>query len=368
MLSDKDNTSAEEISNLLKSYFGTEIIYSKTVSMTLTTLFPNIVKSKVRGENCNSTKISYRVKVANQVSVSPLNFLEIPNALPPEWFVIKKSAQEISCGHIFPAKSNGQDIILHVMLSCSGFIIATIAETEIDLDPYGIPSKLTFTHTSVPALFRSFKVIKPCLGYSSEDIKNRKISMNTKIARQSITYQGKSYFAVRSKTCAKILQIRSTGNSCLKCIGCISSMKRKLEQDKENIKTNMCKNEQETNETLKEKLKSLAPNLCDKQLLLIESQIKASNRNKQGIRWDKDIISMSISKYNRNPGVYRDIIQNGWLVSIRITCITLQKLSKTRTWYITRYDDMDGRRSKTSECEKGRLLWGYYIRRNGHSR
>ena len=151
--------------------------------------------------------------------------------------------------------------------------------------------------------------------------------MNTKIARESITYQGKSYFAVRSKTCAKILQIRSTGNSCLKCIGCISSMKRKLEQDKENIKTNMCKNEQETNETLKEKLKSLAPNVCDKQLLLIESQIKASNRNKQGIRWDKDIISMSISMYNRNPGVYRDIIQNGWLQLPSESLVSLYKNS-----------------------------------------
>lgn len=57
------------------------------------------------------------------------------------------------------------------MLSCSRSIKATIDETEIDLDPYGIPRKLTFTHTSVPALFRTFKVIKPCLGYSSEDIK-----------------------------------------------------------------------------------------------------------------------------------------------------------------------------------------------------
>lgn len=118
-------------------------------------------------------------------------------------------------------------------------------------------------------------------------------------------------------------------------------MKRKLEQDKENIKSNMCKNEQETNGTLKEKLKSLAPNLCDKQLRLIESQIKASNRNKQGFRLDKDIISMSISMYGRNPGVYRDIIQNGWLQLPSESLVSLYKnsvkqgpgiLPDTMTW------------------------------------
>lgn len=31
------------------------------------------------------------------------------------------------------------------------------------------------------------------------------------------------------------------------------------------------------------------------------------------MRWDKEIVSMAISIYNRNPGVYRDIIHQKWL-------------------------------------------------------
>ena len=62
-----------------------------------------------------------------------------------------------------------------------------------------------------------------------------------------------------------------------------------------------------------EKLKILVPNLEKNQLTLIESQITASCVNKKGMRWDKDIICMALSLYNRNPAAYRDLTVNNWL-------------------------------------------------------
>ncbi|CAG2213956.1 unnamed protein product [Mytilus edulis] len=35
--------------------------------------------------------------------------------------------------------------------------------------------------------------------------------------------------------------------------------------------------------------------------------------SKKGMRWDKDVICMALSLYNRNPSAYRDIVQNDWL-------------------------------------------------------
>lgn len=61
-------------------------------------------------------------------------------------------------------------------------------------------------------------------------------------------------------------------------------------------------------------LKSIAPNLHDNQLTLIQSQIVASNmKSKKEMRWDKDVICMALSLFNRNPAAYRDITQNSWL-------------------------------------------------------
>ncbi|CAC5368771.1 unnamed protein product [Mytilus coruscus] len=35
--------------------------------------------------------------------------------------------------------------------------------------------------------------------------------------------------------------------------------------------------------------------------------------SKKGMRWDKDVMYMALSLYNRNPAAYRDIVENDWL-------------------------------------------------------
>lgn len=63
-----------------------------------------------------------------------------------------------------------------------------------------------------------------------------------------------------------------------------------------------------------QQIRVLAPNLHEHQLLLMESQITSSNLNdKRGMRWNKEIISMALSLYNRNPAAYRDITYRNWL-------------------------------------------------------
>ena len=46
---------------------------------------------------------------------------------------------------------------------------------------------------------------------------------------------------------------------------------------------------------------------------MIHFQIVASNTSKQGLRWDKNVICIALSLYNRNPAAYRDLTQNNWL-------------------------------------------------------
>lgn len=122
---------------------------------------------------------------------------------------------------------NGQGIILQFTLGSIGSVSAAIANQTLDLHQYGIPYNIAYTHTSIPALFRSFKVIQPCLRYTHDKIQSGQMPFNSKTSREMITFEGKSYFALRSKVCTRGITLSST--SCLKCKVCFTSPKRKLE-------------------------------------------------------------------------------------------------------------------------------------------
>ena len=279
-------------------------------------------------------KNSFRLHLVDLTRHVPVQFGDIPTFIPDDWFVMKKTTSMLSCGHTLPAKSNGQDILLILHLRQDGLVKAEIAGQEIDLTKYGIPSSITYTYTAVPALFRSMNVIRPCLGYNIDKQGTCKISSdNVRVLRETISKAGHITHALRSPKCFRSIPLTSKGDSCIKCIKCGSSIKRKYDCDKNDCDENDCdKNDcDKENEiehadgcddyedpsestSIRMILKSLAPNLTDNQVTLIESQIKASNLEcKNGMRWDKDIISISISIYNRNPGVYRNMVQNGWL-------------------------------------------------------
>lgn len=167
------------------------------------------------------------MQILDEINSATLTFADIPNNMPNDWFTISKTSSEFSFGHILPAKCNGQGIILQFTLGSIGSVSAAIANQTLDLHQYGIPYNIAYTHTSIPALFRSFKVIQPCLRYTHDKIQSGQMPFNSKTSREMITFEWKSYFALRSKVCTRGITLSST--SCLKCKVCFTSPKRKLE-------------------------------------------------------------------------------------------------------------------------------------------
>ena len=76
--------------------------------------------------------------------------------------------------------------------------------------------------------------------------------------------------------------------------------------------SNKCEENTE-HKDIKDTLRTTAPNISGNQLLLIESQLKALTTPKYGMRWPKELLSMSLAIFNRNPSSYRILSQNGWL-------------------------------------------------------
>lgn len=120
-----------------------------------------------------------------------------------------------------------QSVTGKVSFCKSPWAVLGLCQQTLDLHQYGIPYNIAYTHTSIPALFRSFKVIQPCLRYTHDKIQSGQMPFNSKTSREMITFEGKSYFALRSKVCTRGITLSST--SCLKCKVCFTSPKRKLE-------------------------------------------------------------------------------------------------------------------------------------------
>lgn len=120
---------------------------------------------------------------------------------------------------------------------------------------------------------------------------------------------GLPYNILRHKECLHFSLVKSKIPICKKCA--IFTRSKKYKSKKSNNKGNErieCSPQQ-----IMEKIKVLVPNLENNQLTLIESHITASCVNKNRMRWDKDIICMALSLFNRNPAAYRDLTVNNWL-------------------------------------------------------
>lgn len=228
--------------------------------------------------------------------------------VPQNWFVFKMNTDEVIFGYFFELQFNGRKPFLQLIINKNNKILVKIDNKEIDCSSLLIPSAVEMTSSSIASLFRCMKLINPCQGYiiKSEEEKQYGTSPQCTIE----TFQDGTFITniLRHKDCSFISPLKSKNKRCKKCEKHIKyrHYNAKKDDDKENT---YCFSQEE----IKDKLRQLAPNLQSNQLILIESQILNSNTSKKGVRWDKYIICMSLTLYNRNPAAYRDITTNNWL-------------------------------------------------------
>ena len=173
-----------------------------------------------------------------------------------------------------------------------------------------IPSEIEFNRSSIQALFQCMKIICPYQGYdiSNKENKYTKISKCTKgICNQDC----QTSTILRCNDCNHFTHLKAVSSICEKC--------QKIFRNKNynnNCKSKISNKENEntgSTEDIIDKIKAIAPNLKQNQITLIHFQIVASNSSKQGLRWDKNVICIALSLYNRKPAAYRDLTQNNWL-------------------------------------------------------
>lgn len=213
----------------------------------------------------------------------------------------------VTFGYFFDITFNGQNSVIHLTMSSSNQLTVLIDNSKVDLSMFYIPHNFEYTLTSIPAIFRCMKLLHPCQGYEIKSQEEQSFSTSLKCSKEICNTGGVSRHILRHQDCRRFLPLRV--NFCKKCLQFVHNKKKKQQsEDKENSTVKLSKEE------ILVQLKSIAPNLHDNQLTLIQSQIVASNmKSKKEMRWDKDVICMALSLFNRNPAAYRDITQNSWL-------------------------------------------------------
>lgn len=290
-----------------------EHISVNLVAHLISVLFKNVQKSTVHCQTTGKLLQSYKnISILPSVCNKEIPFESVYKMLPPNWFIFHKDSISVTFGHLSEVRFNGQPSTLYLKLTACNSVSVEMDHTPIDLKEYYIPDTIRYTNSSIPALFHCMSILQPCQGYEILKQDEHSLSDSSKCIKVQMQSGNNITYILKHKDCIRCLKLQlKSSTTCKKCTVFVRNRKKlqKVGEKENKIPKPLSKDE------ILIKLKILAPNLHDNQLSLMQSQIVASNiNNKKGMRWDKEIICMSLSLYNRNPAVYRDLTLNKWLL------------------------------------------------------
>ena len=282
--------------------------------MLISQLFPNAKKSNVRCPSTGKRMQSYKnIDINVSKTARTISYEEIHRMIPENWFILKKFATFTVFGYLFDITFNGQNSFLHFTFNDNNTISVNIDNKPVDIALYNIPATVKYSFTSIPALFRCVKLIRPCQGYEITSEGDKFLSSSCKCSKEICKVkEADAKHIIRHEDCKRYVPIKSnsSNNTCKICAQFVKNKKKKHSKSENKENDNLDKSEDE----VLSQLKVLAPNLHANQLSLLHTQIVASNmKSKKGMRWDKDVHCMALSLFNRNPAAYRDLTQNNWL-------------------------------------------------------
>ena len=281
-----------------------ENVSESLLSKAVCAVFPNAKKSNIRIPDSPSKQVkrknSFRGLGINikKKQGAELPFKQLVSLVPSDYFVISHTDSVLILGKLSDECFNGNPVLSRVEINPSGECKIYVGDSRIDLKNYFIRPTIKFCAWSFCAFFRCLNTIRLCCGYESDRSTGGIVGVTECYTHTKQTFK-KS--VLRHIYCERIVSLQANTDSCRKC----SSLHYRA----------ACKNEDATPDSpdICSIIRGIAPNIGENQLLLIESQLKSSNMSKYGMRWPKELISMSLGIYNRNPSSYRLLSQNGWL-------------------------------------------------------
>lgn len=200
----------------------------RLVAYLITKLFPVAQKSSVVCIETKKTLQSYKnITITKLACTTVVSFEDISKMMPYDWFIWKKQTTYITFGYFIDIEFNGQKPFLHLMMDTDYQISIHIDNKVVDPMMLYIPKQISYTLTSVLALFRCMKLIRPCLGYKIKNRQETSFALSSNCTKESCTVEGKSMYILRNLNCMRFLEIkRSPVLTCQKCANFVANKKK----------------------------------------------------------------------------------------------------------------------------------------------
>lgn len=309
----RQNVSYESIYNAAAPGFpnAASICKGYILFKMLKAMFPCIKKSKIVTNGTFKASI-IGIKFENLPLQENVSFCDIKKYIPSQWYIAEESNITLKLFSLSAEKFNGKSVQTELVIHVDGCVDLVIAGKPVDLSKFLISKKLKFTKNSVCGLFKCLKTMFICHGATLETNQSDSFSSSNKCVKEIYTLNSTSKTIVRHIQCSRVVSVTSLSSVCSKC----SDYKHYKIRQQASIAFDSEKENRNPNDNIDitNELRKIAPHLNDNQILLMSAQIKSSEcKNPKGMRWPKEIISMTLTLYNRNPSAYKDLVKNEWL-------------------------------------------------------
>lgn len=310
----ESNTSLDSIFSAFSQVYpgSKENVTESLLTKIILRVFPNVKKSSVRVTESLTSEVkkkpSFKGLSINSKKLygAELPFVSLKDMIPSNWFVVSQTDKTAVFGKVSDERFNSNPVLQRIQIESNGDCLLYVGDQRVDMEDYYIYPRLKFYAWSIASFFRCIdNALRLCCGHEkmSRTFDSSLVGVTESFTHCILPFK-KS--VIRHIYCDRIVPIQATVQSCKKCSSLFYRTSSNIDQanvDGTGI----------DQRDIRSILHNAVPNIGEKQLLLIETQLKAASTSKYGMRWPKELMSMALSIFNRNPSSYRILSQNGWL-------------------------------------------------------
>ena len=275
-------------------------------------VFPNAKESCIRETDFPSKKVKRKTSFkglginTKTQQGAELPFKDLPGLVPSDCFFSSKNDHIAVFGQLSDEYFNGNHILFRVEVDPCGVSMLFVGDSKIEIRDYYIAPQIRFYAWSVAAFFRCVRsTLRLCYGHDSFQGIDTSVSITEIFTHSKLPFKRS---VIRHIYCSRIVSVQASVPCCKKC-------SRVFYRAPGTSNFNQSDNKNTDQKDIKDIIRGIALNIGENQLLLIESQMKSSAASKYGMWWPKELISMSLAIFNRNPSLV------GWLVVLGLTAL-----------------------------------------------
>ena len=205
--------------------------------MSFAKFFKNVkIKSGRSKENwCKSTQRYYGLSLKIEENLTQIvEFTNILNFLPPDYFVTSKTLTQIQIGHFTGEIVNSNKLMLEINLQADGYFSLFFMVKKLCLHKTGLQNNYSLSTQSIASLFKILGQLRYCQGLSSVDKNLPHFVEHVSV----VGNENSEKLRYRNQNCLKVLPFKTSDGASETCLFC-KKLKDHVKPDKKTDEFNL---------------------------------------------------------------------------------------------------------------------------------